>query len=286
MNNIGQQQNNENFLLFQYSARYYYNRAEILNYLVWAMCIMNAILCNLSFSMINHLKAPITFGFAIVSMVIQVMIKKCIEIASSMRKYIDYHLFEFPIPSKFNNYSKDKLTEFAIKVREKKPEKALEQFKNTGTDEPRGVKDWYTNINPDDSKTTAILVCQKQNVWWDRKLSDIYIKLIGGLVGFLFVILMVVFFNDEVIDMLWFLMSISTLIVKTILEYLTISGYKRASISIETLLETSPNKINSKYLMDIQNRIDQRRSMPFLTSNLLHRINTKKFHAILEQLSK
>lgn len=280
MNSIGKRQNDEKYLLLQYSARFYYNRAEILNYLVWITCIGNTIISILPLSGLKDIKIPIIFGLSVLSIYMQFLLKKYVEIASSMRKYIDYHLFKFENLSMYNNYNEDKLIEIAINVKKKNPAKASIQFRNTGTDKPCGVRDWYTGINPNDDKYTAILNCQKINAFFNRELTDLYIKTIKLICVIVFITLIVVFSKDSIIDLICFLMSIPTLIIKIICECAIISHYKKISIAIEALLEASMQKIDNKYLIEIQNRIDQRRSIPFLVPNLLHKINTKKLHAI------
>jgi hypothetical protein len=42
-----------------------------------------------------------------------------------------------------------------------------------------------------------------------------------------------------------------------------------------------PETLTDHYLLEIQEKIDIRRQMPFLASNLLHRINAQKYHFLL-----
>lgn len=276
MNDIEEKQNEQCFLMLQYAARYYYNNAEVINYWVWAICILNILLVSLPFDFLDKVKV-ITFILSIASIVIQLLVTKYTTIAASMRKYADYFLFGFNIPSIFNNYTKEELVELSIQVKNKNPKKAVEEYESSGSDPHRGVKDWYVDVNPNANKNEAILYCQKQNTWWDKKLSNIYINILIVVVAISILALIIAFVNRTLLDMIYFIPSISGIIIKTIWECIKIKNYREASISIDTLIKTSL-EANEDLLMLIQNKIDQRRSMPFLSINFLHKITAKQYH--------
>ena len=276
MNEIGEKQNELHFLMLQYAARYYYNHAEIINYFVWGICIVNILLVSLPFSFLNNIKV-ITFLFSIATIGLQILLKKYISIAAAMRKCTDHSLFEFDMPLQFNNYVKEDLVELSIKVKNKNLQKAEDQYASSGSDPQRGVKDWYVDVDPSLNKSKAILYCQKQNVWWDKNISHIYFNILQALIFISIVILIIIFLNKTLLDAIYFLASISALIVKLIWEYITIKAYRKVSIEIDTLLRT-PYTINESLLLEIQNKIDQRRNMPFLSVDFLHKVTTKRYH--------
>lgn len=283
MNSIAKRQNEDIFLRFQYSARYHYNCAEISNYLVWGFCILNIIISNLPFTWVTSNKFLVTLFFGLVSLFVENKVKRYVKIGAAMRKYVDYHLFEFPIPDMFNGYSRDKLIEIVAQVTSKKPKKTAEQIKNSGVDEPRGVRDWYTGINPNEDKAIAIFKCQKQNAFWDRELSKRYIIISRMIIVGLVIVLVPIFLERKLVDMLCFLIPLFPLILKVIDEKRIIEEYGSISNSIQTLLELPSNTIRSEYLMIIQDKIDQRRNLIFLTPNLLHKFSAIKLHSIINQ---
>lgn len=276
MNEIGESQNELRFLSLQYAARYYYNRAEVLNYFVWMICIINILLVSLPFDFLQNIKI-ITFLFSIVTIGLQLLLKRYTAIAAAMRKFGDYSLFEFKLPDQFNNYTKEDLVELSIRVKAKNPKKAEEQYSSSGSDPERGVKDWYVDVDNNLNKSEAILYCQKQNVWWDKNLSQTYFNILRALIVASILILIVIFPDKTLLDAICFLSSITALIVKLIWEYLTIRKYREVSISVDTLLKT-PCEMNESLLLEIQNKIDQRRNMPFLSVDFLHKITARKYH--------
>lgn len=281
MNEIGEKQNDLHFLMLQYAARYYYNHAEIVNYFVWGICIVNILLVSLPVFCLKNIKI-ITFVFSIATIGLQILLKKYISIAAAMRKYADHSLFEFSIPHRFNIIAKEDLVELSIKVKNKNPQKAEEQYASSGSDPQRGVKDWYVDVNHSINKNEAILYCQKQNIWWDKNLSQIYFNILRALICISIVILIIIFLNKTLLDAICFLASISALIVKLIWEYIAIKAYRKVSIEIDTLLETLC-KMNEGLLMEIQNKIDQRRNMPFMSVDFLHKVTAKKYHETIHE---
>lgn len=276
MNEIGEKQNDSHFLMLQYAARCYYNYAEVINYSVWIICVINILLVSLPFSFLQNIKV-ITFLFSLATIGLQLLLKKNTAIAAAMRKYADYSLFEFATPALFNDYSKEDLVELSISIKNKNPQKAEEQYTSSGADLQRGVKDWYVDVDPNLNRSEAILYCQKQNMWWDRNLSHIYLNTLRALIFISIVILIIIFLNKTLFDAICFLASISALIVKLIWEYITIRAYRKISIEIDTLLKT-PYTMNESLLLEIQNKIDQRRNMPFLSVDFLHKVTAKRYH--------
>lgn len=283
MNNIANRQNEEMLLKFQYTARYYYNRAELFNYLVWILCILNIIINNVSLSVLYNIKMAIAFLLTFVTLQVEVRTRKYVEIGAAMRKYFDYHLFEFEIPNMFNGYSKDSLTKIVARTISKNPEKVAKQIKNSGVGNPQGVRDWYIGINPDDDITVAILECQKQNAFWDREISNKYIYITRTIIVFLVIIFLFAFSKETILEAISFMLSLSPLIVKVFNKHIVIKEYKSISKSIDMLLDISPNMITKEHLLTIQEKIDQRRLLTFITPRLLHKVRNKKLYLIKNQ---
>lgn len=264
--------------MMQNGARFHYNRAELYSNLSWLIAIANIIINKAVPSRFIYPTFIVMSLFMLAAVFFQLSIKKHIEKGAALRKYVDYNLFKFGALNKYYQYSKEELIEISLKARDKNSRRASIEMRNTGNDKPRGVKDWYTGIKSSYDRYIAILECQKQNVWWDKSLSKIYINIMQILLIFTFFIFIIFCLGKTTPNILSMVISVMTFIGKVILEFITVSEYRKQSIKIDTLLTYNPDTLSDQHLLKIQEEIDNRRKMPFLASNLLHKLNTQKFH--------
>ncbi|MCG8539855.1 MAG: S-4TM family putative pore-forming effector [Clostridia bacterium] len=275
MNNINREQNSDEILMLLYSSRINYNVVEKLKYTVWILCILNIIIATFTNNSIYIMNIAVIL-IAIFMTIMEYCINKYTNIASNMRRLVDYKLFKFEYDKiQFNeNYL---LTKAKDKVKRNNKSYSLSK-ENTGTDPHRGVKDWYTGINCDLSHDEAVIKCQKQNVYWDKNLCSIVIKSIV-IVFFLIIISYLIINRENTIeDIIKSMVYLVPLIVKLIHELIIICNYKSTSKGIDALIENIDYNQNPINLRLLQSKIDKRRSINFIVPDILHKLNSANYH--------
>lgn len=286
MNQISSKQNEEEISSLQYAARNYYNLASRLNLIVWFFCIVNVITAKLPFEFFIQIKTPVIFILLVLTAILQIFTDKQIKIASGMRMCADYKIFDFPKSKEYNGFSELKLKELAAKIICKDPSKALLKFKSTGDSINRGVKNWYVDINPELPQEKAILLCQKQNIWWDKRITSFYNNIIKIAFAIFVLSLVATYFDRSIKELITFFFSLAFLVIKIIMEYNRLKQYNNQMERLEGIWETKPITISADYLLAIQNCIDKRRQMHVIPPDLIHKIKTKKLHEESKYINK
>ena len=149
------------------------------------------------------------------------------------------------------------------------------QTANSGRDNPPGVKDWYEfgeakELNP-------ILECQNQNAWWEKQLQRK--KIIAyGIASVIIIIAMVVLFR--IVGIRNAILSSAGFLIMTVDRFVEHIRHYKCSLKLETTLENAndikdPQELK-KLLLKTQAYINERRSIPTVGINFLHRKNAKK----------
>lgn len=198
------------------------------------------------------------------------------------RQYFDYLLFEFEIPAFFHDYTKEELKEQAITVERRNRKKAIREYGNSGEDEYGGVRDWYVGVEPNLSRSDAILHCQRQNYSWDKKLTELHCKALSLICAILVVVFTVTFYYKTDFSFVAFLLVVTPIVLKVFDEHKLLKEYKSLSTSIKTILE--PSVLNDENeLLRLQYKIDSRRALPLITPGLLYKINRPGYHEELKR---
>lgn len=279
MQQIRQRQNEEQLLSIQFVARYYYNKAEVYNFVSWVLCLLSFFFCLLPQTLPNMVLYGIPFLIEILAAVFCYLFSNSISLGSQLRATFDEYVLGFS--EKLN--IKQELLEKTISVIKKNQEQAEIQKKNTGKDNPPGVRDWY-NTDSDETGISAIFVCQKENKWWDKKLTPwkILLNSIFIIVCILFLWLMVSFKYISVCQIFLSAVLIFRLIERVCVN---ISYYNvgKEIDGIEKVLEVSKTEEQISYL---QSAINNKRSLNIVGINFIHKLLANKLSDIYKQLRK
>lgn len=277
---INEKQNTEDNIRIQCAAGYYYNRAEILNYVCWLMCMVSAIA---SFWSDNLSIAIVMIIMDIVGVVIGVATDYCTRYAADLRKLFDAHVI-FNDNGGFEGAEIRKLSEKAISITQMHERDYEVISKSDGKSNPPGKKDWYvfsSYIEP----LYAQLECQAQNKWWNDKMVSkrryvlffaIFVTLVGSF--FLFVQL-----SLPIIGMI---NAVGVIMIRLIERLRQYSKYHKISISIDTMYESAMKNIAEDKIIDLRKYIDDRRHLTVFEMNIIHKNSAAKLTKLYEEISK
>lgn len=282
MNNIEKEQNSKKILKLLYSQRKHYNRAETYNYLSWVFVILISILGQITSEF--EISKLVVFILIVIDRVCCAKMNKCINIGAATKEYIDRTLYQMPINETINGMYIYEIEEIANRIALKNSKEYDKQIYNNGKSKYKGVKDWYENIEGL-NKMEAIYKCQKENLWWDKNLCRIYInsmKVISILVsGIYLYILMDITIIKFIINTVMY----STLLLKIFEQYKSYKSYIKITSKAEVMLQSiDKNKFND--LIKLQEVINTRRQLNFLTPNILHSIKSIQYHKERENLNR
>lgn len=265
--------------MVQYCARHYYNSATLYNNTVWLLSIFSAIFFNIY--IIKDSLGNYRWLFMTCIIIINGLLNKymgiCINRAAMCRKYVDYTLFDF---SGIDDSEKLEICEYATKVKQHHYSEYKKQIEHTGTDKTKGVKDWYTSITDDMDMETAIKKCQIENQTFDKELTSITLKSIILLIVIIVAIIVLININETILNFIAFLYPFISLIIKAY-----------TSLTKITKLNNFYNKDNAIFnnsstsLLERQKIIDDRRLMPVMIPNVIHKIYSNLIHEIVKNRS-
>lgn len=278
-NDIFNKQNEAYILDALFSQRYYYNLA---NKLETINLILTFITCILgSFSIDNVLyQFIINVCLGIVIYVLNHIIISKIKKGALIKKFIDYELFDFDNDEK----SIENAKVYIFDVINKRLNNYQQQISKDGNGNPPGLRDWYYNENKK-SYVDQIKSCQLQNISWDNKISKVYICLLVGIFGMLFLIYLFIscINNCEILNFIAGLLpfvNVMWYLVQKITKYCEINKITN-EIKLKIQEPTTRKKI-----LDIQKNIDLRRENEFAPPNFIHKIISKKMHEKIKFISK
>lgn len=276
---IFEKQNEKSMLDILYAQRCFYNRANQLEYI--NICISLCV-CFINYFKINQPVIEIFVNgiLVLINLIIASYEKKAITNGANLKKYFDYTLYNLPgISSDFEK----KCKELVYNELEKGKKNYLQQINNNGKDKPPGVKDWYYD-EPKNSKIELIKSMQNQNLYWDKKISKIYLFaiVIFSAVLFLLYVMICILMNVSIIGFFAGLIpyiSIISFVTEKIITYFSIDkniaiakAYLHQAKSIEDLVE-------------VQQIIDERRNMNFSPPNIIHKMISYKVHKKIEYIN-
>lgn len=268
---ITKRQNKLCMLKVQYAARVCYNNAEKLNYIVWLFCLVSAFSVFLPESLPYHLSFVVPFVADIAAWVLMNIVNRNVVKAAELRKYFDAYSIDIAI-NEFSEAEKRKLIELAEDKYSKNLKQAELQIKNTGSDYPPGVYDWY-KFSTKYEGLKAKFECQCQNTWWDKKQFPLKyaVKAIAFImVAILFVALMI--YNSFV----KILFCSAGLLIKLAERMIDGFRYWRISIEIDGAQKTLEAHLTPEGIKELQVLIDKRRAVNILGINLLHKKSANK----------
>ena len=187
---IQKRQNEEHMLKIQCSARGYYNNAERIGKLAWLFCLISAasLIIPESVPLVCQLTIPVIADIA--ALLLSKKQDESVEKAALFRAYFDAYVLG--INDRYKQYERDKIVGDAREYCGKHRKKSSVQITTTGFDTPPGVKDWYDLMGEREYQNDdeVVFECQKQNVWWEERLSKTRIRVLVAVSGILLLLIM------------------------------------------------------------------------------------------------
>ncbi|MFA5383105.1 MAG: S-4TM family putative pore-forming effector [Eubacteriales bacterium] len=283
VNSIEKKQNEERMLRYQYASRRHYNHAEILNDLVWVCCIVSWLTIFLPDSSTWRMFfIAVPFFMDIIAVLLNWLMTVNVASASALRKYFDAYVLAINI-GQFTKSEVQELEELSIKAVKHSPEKSKEQMDNTGRDNPAGVRNWYEFSQPL-SEQDAIYECQKQNCWWNKKITCE--RIIHMVIRLLVLVLLAVFFKIETkTGILLIIFSSGGLIIKCAERLVENMRYYMLSLKIDGALDVLTNSRSYENIEKLQAKIDARRAIPVLERNHIHKRHAKEYSELYHDIT-
>lgn len=281
---IFKRQNEEDLLDLLYAQRVSYDKAETYNKIGWGMTLLLTILAvgELFIPLWEQASSMIEIIVAIVVFAVDHKTKTLINWGAETKGLIDSILFDFPIQNK------EKLIEYAIKIKNRNKDDYKLQTTHKGDDNIRGLRDWYTEYSSDDHNK-VILNCQKENIWWNVKLVNYYKSIIGIFIG-VSVLLVFIFCFAIKMDLGWGIIILgSTILIRSIEQLMTIKTYTKAMEHAQAkveLIEADSNKLTMESLLSLQKNIEENRKSGFLVPSWIHYFYSKHLHEEKKEINE
>lgn len=200
-NGIRSRQNEEHSIEMLAAQRKLYNDAKAVNWIstalsVWIPFILSILLV---FVIQNNPLETISYIISIISMLISLCIdsyiKKRKELAASVQQKFDVYVYQMPWNERL--FGKNRNLNHAIAEHSK-----LIMSKE---DEKKALYDWYTPVVDEKSINDGILVCQRENQWWDVGIRKRYrlACCISIIIMTVIVFGMGIIRNEEAVKLLW-----------------------------------------------------------------------------------
>ena len=282
MKEIQIRQNEPDILELQFLQRKMYDSSKIYWryswYIAWLLIVL-----TMAFHFINlESSAAAIVIMAVLDILVfglECLSDKKQKIGAAAKYYIDNILFEFSKPE--SKFTISKIRELAIECKEKNKKEYEIQIRNTGKDDPPGLKNWYTLIGSGD-QNRIIFSCQKENAWWQSKLSKIYLNSLIIISGLLLILSLLVLciFDVSVETITLFLLTNLGFVGKATKDINAIYRYNTIQIKIHENIEMIEkiNEIDISMVHQLQDNINSLRKIKFLIPNFLHKKNSGKFH--------
>lgn len=198
---------------------------------------------------------------------------------AKLRKYFDAYVLDI-CADQFSETEIKRILEKSKNEFLKFPEAGQIQITNTGHDDPPGVRDWYEFSEFLDG-VNAKFECQRQNIWWNRKMSKKRILTILCM-GIAIAIIFILFAWLTNKSMLIVTLCSSGIIGKIVERIIANVKYFHLSVLIDgsqQTVEVHPTEENVKQLQCL---INERRAVNVTENDYFHR----RFAAKLSDLYK
>lgn len=285
VNAIDNRQNEERMLRYQFASRINYNRAEVKNDLVWLCCFISWLTIFLPYSSSwEILFIAIPFFVDMIATILNWRMIVDVSSASKLRKYFDAYVLGINT-DEFSKTELQELEELSIKAVKHYPEKSKEQMANTGRDDPPGVRNWYEFSQPL-SEQDAIYECQKQNCWWNKKITNKRLVYTGiGLLAFIPLSIFFMMGEKTEAEILKIIFSSGGLITKCTERIIENVKYYMVSLKIDGALDVLENSRTDENMSKLQAEIDMRRAMPVLERNCIHKSLAKVYSELYHDIT-
>lgn len=283
MNNINEIQNNEETLMLLFSQKILYDDAKKFKFITFIINTVIFIIGIIS-KQFNGYDDFVVITSGLLFLIGLLTNKKASEsngLAAATQAFIDRKIYEFDIQERhLNGYSKDEILSKARDLKDKYPEKYQTNINNTGEAIQRGVRDWYICIDSNLPKNDAIIKCQKQVTYWDKRIIIAYRNfLIGVLISFILLLMFIYWCEDfsEVIISILTCIPILSQIGKELFDTFKYIYQSREIEVVEAVLDTESSN-SLEVLKNLQSKIDNRRSSEFNVPSFIYKRLSHKLH--------
>lgn len=277
---IKEKQNEHEILKLQYAARHVYNSAELLGLFSWLLTFAIILIGWFDNGANPDIIAYIVAIITIINSAIDYLRNKAIKIASGIRTYIDYTLFDINSKKVYNGLTIDIINKFGDVISKLHKKTYLKQISHSGTDAYKGVKDWYT-LNDEMTTEEEILSAQKENCGFDKSISrdSIIISVILFAV-FAFCIIKL----DQKFLLICAFLPAGFKIIKSLIDYYEYKKiYDEERILVSKLDDYG---YNEKLSIQLQECINNRRQLSFVTFSFVHKLKSNYIHYKLKKINE
>lgn len=276
---IQERQNEEMMLKTQYVARAKYNSAEKQGTFAWVMCIASAVTIFIpsTFPDAFQIMAPILCD--VLALIASIRQNSLVKTAANYREYFDARVFGIN-DSQNKTYEND-IKEYCMDH----AEECDIQTNNTGLDTPPGVRNWYdlSEVKPDDN---AVFECQKQNAWWEERLSKKRVALLVSFIIIAAVVLVVLWPMIKDANGITRVIFSSAIIIKTIERLNAEYEYEVISHKIEGAIGNMSVGLSEENILDLQKWINEKRHCNVVGMNILHKKLARSLSETYQTISK
>lgn len=273
-NKVNEKQNEELMLKFQFAARLRYNKAEVQNLLIWGVCVLSALSTLIPQNLSWFFIVPLTFD--IIAFFLNNSLNRNVTEAASLRGYFDSYVLNIALSDYTENTFRD-LKSLANDTVNKHSSEFKIQAANTGKDTPPGIRDWY-EISPSMSEQDAQYECQNQNRWWNTGLYHKRCLRFTCTIIILGIIIFITLYQGWLSQKLLVVFLGSAGILLRCAERIYANKkYYDISQKIDGAYAMLQNHKTAQQIKDLQDMINDRRAMPILESNHLHKKLAKQF---------
>ncbi len=279
---ISNRQNESLLLKIQYASRRYFNSAEIVNYVSWLLCIVSAVMIFIPDSAPELIEKGIPVLLDVFAFITVYIFNSKLKNAASLRNYFDSYVLMI-CEDNYTDVRKQELREIALNTYNRHKKEADISIQKTGRDKPPGVKDWYEFKNPVDD-LQAQFACQKQNIWWNKKMVKNRMIILPIILFILisFFVAMFVLFKSDAPSIIVCAIGIILKVIERIIEHYF---YHKISIKIDAIQSHAERELTAETVKELQELIDERREIPVLEINIIHKLKAKRYSSSYEETS-
>lgn len=279
---INNRQNEDLLLKIQYASRRYFNSAEKVNYVSWLLCIASAMIIFIPDSASKIISMGIPALLEVFALITAFVFSSMLKDAAALRNYFDSHVLMI-CEDNYTDIRKQKLREIALNAYNKHKKEADINIQNTGRDKPPGVRNWYEFKNTV-ADLQAQFECQKQNIWWNKKMVKSRM-IILPIIWFILIALLIIMFALFKTDVLNIIVCASGIVLKVAERIFEHYKYHEISIRIEAIQSHAERELTAETVKELQELIDERREIPVLEINIIHKLKAKQYSSSYEETS-
>lgn len=279
-----QRQNEETSLKYQYCARVYFNAALAQNITSWLCCL--AALTSVALPLRPPwLAVIIPAVLDIIFWISSNQAASLVSTAARLRNDFDEYVLGFKSTISFDDYTFTAIEKILKKERYRK--RFIIQKENSSRDTPPGIKDWYEfHVNYSDNDT--VFACQRQNTFWNNRLMHQRL-IVNALVLIAIVTISTIYIIKTrivLIDLIRLVCGIASTILNIIDKARNEYKYITVSHKIDGAIYVMKEHRLANQLQLLQGLLEDRRYIPILESNFLHKIQSKQISIDIENREK